>query len=172
MKEMKRGNTMMRVQDVMTKQVHCCNAATNAAAAAEIMWNANVGMLPVVEDGGRAVGVVTDRDLFIALGTTNRQAAAVPVGEVMKTGLSLCHPEDDIRTALKTMAQQQLHRLPVVDVDGSVKGILSLNDVALRAGADGVSTDDVARTLKAICGQPQGVRALERQPSPSKSAAA
>jgi CBS domain-containing protein len=90
----------------------------------------------------------------------------------MQTGLSLCRPGDDIRTALKTMAQQQLHRLPVVDEDGVVKGILSLNDVAIRAGSDGLSTDDVARTLQAICGHPQGVRALQRQQQPTKPVAA
>jgi len=60
----------------------------------------------------RVVGTVTDRDLFIALGTSNRRAAEVPVGEIMNRDLVVCTPGDDIRGALKTMAQRQLRRLP------------------------------------------------------------
>ena len=112
------------------------------------------------------VGVVTDRDLFIALGTQNRNASEVPVGAIMHREPSLCAPDDDVRKALKTMAQQRVHRLPVVDKSGELKGILSLNDVVLKARPEtnGVFKDDVIRTLKAIC--------EHRQPSQSKQAVA
>ena len=106
--------------------------------------------LPIVEEGHGVVGIVTDRDLLIALGTRNRNAADLPVGEVMNKNLALCAPDDDVRDALKTMAQRQLHRLPVVDRDGVLKGILSLDDIALRADADGLSKD-LLKTMKAIC---------------------
>ena len=163
----------MQVQDIMTKHVSVCHPDTDAAAAAEIMLNNDIGVLPVVEDGGRPVGVVTDRDLFIALGTRNRRPSEIRVGEVMRTGLSSCAPEDDLRTAMKTMAQQQLRRLPVVDESGVLKGILSMNDIALNAGADGVSSDDVARTLKAVCAHPQDdAKALQKMTSKSKPAVA
>ena len=143
----------MRVEEVMTRPVAFCNPATNAAVAAEIMWNQDCGSLPVAEDGGRAVGIVTDRDLFIALGTTNRRAADIPVGEVMETELACCAPEEDVRTALTTMAKRKLHRLPVVDKSGILKGIVSMNDIVLRAEGEaaGLTGDDVIRTMKAIC---------------------
>ncbi len=145
----------MRVRDIMTKEVASCNPGTNAAAAAEIMWNRNCGALPIVEDGGKVVGIITDRDLFIALGTRNQNASDVPVGEVMDGDLALCTPEDDIRGALTTMAQRQLHRLPVVDNDGSLKGILSIDDIVLQADSNEIK-DDLLNTLKAICnGQKQ-----------------
>jgi CBS domain-containing protein len=152
----KRRNTV-RVEEVMTRPVSFCNPGTNAAVAAEIMWNQNCGVLPVAEDGGRAVGIVTDRDLFIALGTTNRRAADIPVGEVMQTELAFCAPEEDVRTALKTMAQRKLRRLPVVDKSGVLKGIVSMNDIVLRAEgeAGGLAGDDVIRTMRAICEHPQ-----------------
>jgi len=134
----------------MTKDVSFCNPGTNAAAVAEIMWTRNCGSLPIVDDGGSVVGMVTDRDLFIALGTRNRNAADLPVKEVMNKDLGLCAPGDDVRVALKTMAERQLHRLPVVDKDGALKGILSLDDIVLRAEADGLSSD-VLKTMKAIC---------------------
>ena len=88
----------MRVQDIMTKDVSSCNPGTNAAAAAEIMWNRNCGVLPIVEDDRGVIGIVTDRDLLIALGTSNRNAADLPVGEVMSKDLSLCAPGDNIPT--------------------------------------------------------------------------
>jgi CBS domain-containing protein len=150
----------VRVQEIMTKDVSFCSPGTNAAAATEMMWTRNCGALPIVEDGRGVVGMVTDRDLLIALGTSNRNAADLPVGEVMNKDLSLCSPDDDVRDALKTMAQRKLHRLPVVDKDGALKGILSLDDIALRADADGLSKD-LLKTMKAICDrQTQRARAV------------
>jgi CBS domain-containing protein len=141
---------LMQVQDIMTKDVAFCSPGTNAAVATEIMWTRNCGALPVVEDGRGVIGMVTDRDLLIALGTSNRNASDLPVGEVMKQGVSVCAPNDDIRDALKIMAQRQLHRLPVVDKDGALKGILSLDDIALRAEANGLSKE-LLQTMRAIC---------------------
>ena len=140
----------MRVEEVMTKDVSVCGPGTNAAVAAEIMWKRDCGSLPVLEDSGRLVGMVTDRDLFMALGTQNRNASDLPVGDIMHCEPSACAPEDDLRNALKTMAQQRVRRLPVLDKSGSLKGILSLNDVVLQA--NGAFKDDVIRTLKAVCG--------------------
>jgi CBS domain-containing protein len=140
----------VKVQEVMTRDVSYCHPQTTAAAAAEIMWNRNCGALPIVEDGGRVVGMVTDRDLFIALGTRNQRPADLAVGDVMKRELSQCAPEDDVRQALETMAQRQLQRLPVVGKDGLLTGILSIDDLVVRAGTDGLSRD-VLKTLKAIC---------------------
>jgi len=139
----------MRVQDIVTKDVSFCSPGTNAAAATEIMWTRNCGALPIVEDSRGVIGMVTDRDLLIALGTRNRNASDLPVSEVMSKDLSLCTPDDDVRDALKIMAERQLHRLPVVDKDGGLKGILSLDDIALRAETDGLSKD-LLKTMKAI----------------------
>jgi CBS domain-containing protein len=141
----------MRVENVMTKEVSFCGPATNAAAAAEIMWTRNCGALPILDDGRRVIGIVTDRDLFIALGTSNRKAADLPVGEIMTQNLSFCGPDDDVRNALKTMGQRQVHRLLVVDRDGALKGILSMDDIVLRTEVGGVSNDEVVKALRAIC---------------------
>ena len=108
----------MRVKELMTKDVSFCSPGTNAAAAAEIMWTRDCGVLPVLEDSGQVVGVVTDRDLFIALGTQNHNASELPVGTIMHREPAVCAPDDDVRNALKTMARQQVHRLPVVDESG------------------------------------------------------
>lgn len=147
----------MKVQDVMTEQVKSCWPDTSLAAAAAMMWENDCGVLPVVADGGKAIGVITDRDIAIAVGTRNKIASDVPVKEVMSAQLYTASPEDDIHTALKLMRKEKVHRLPVVNNDGVLKGILSLNDVALQAAhADGKKTtelnyEDVVSTLKAVC---------------------
>jgi CBS domain-containing protein len=137
----------------MREAVSYCDAGTNAATAAEIMWTNNCGCLPVVEDGKRVVGMVTDRDLFIALGTQNRRPAELSLGEVMNKDVSRCSPEDDIRNALRTMALKQAHRLPVVDKSGELKGILSIDDVVPRAKREGLSSE-IIETLTTICERP------------------
>src|ERR1039457_3363045 len=98
----------MRVGDAMTKDVSFCNPGTSASASAEIMWTRDCGVLPVVEDNGQIVGIVTDRDLFIALGTQDRLASQLPVAEIMHREPALCTPDDDVRNALKIMAQQRV----------------------------------------------------------------
>jgi CBS domain-containing protein len=147
----------MKVQDVMTETVRFCSPDTNLAAAAAAMWENDCGVLPVVADGGKTIGVITDRDIAIALGTRNKIASDVPVREVMSAQLYTASPEDDIHTALKLMRKEKLHRLPVITADGMLQGILSLNDVSLQAEhAEGKKTpelnyEDVVSTLKAVC---------------------
>lgn len=123
----------MHVHEIMTKDVCCGSPEMNAAVAAEIMWTRGCGLLPIVEDGGRIAGVVTDRDLFIALGTQNRRPADLELRVVMHRRPVTCAPDDDIRQALKTMAKQHVHRILVVEQD-ELKGILSIDDVVARTG--------------------------------------
>ncbi len=160
----------MRVEEIMIKDVAWCSPETNAAAAAAIMWARNCGSLPVVEDGGRVIGIVTDRDLFIALGTRNRKAAEMPVGEVMTKDVAVCNPGNDLHSALKTMAWRQLHRLPVVDQAGALKGILSIDDIALRADDD--LSMDVLNAIRAICDRRDRRKAARRESLWSGQAAA
>lgn len=147
----------MKVQDVMTEHVISCWPDTNLAAAAAMMWENDCGVLPVIADGGKAIGIITDRDIAVALGTRNKIPSDVPVKDVMSAQLYTAAPYDDIHTALKLMRKEKVHRLPVVNNHGVLKGILSLNDVALQAmHADGKRTpelkyEDVVSTLKAVC---------------------
>lgn len=143
----------MKVKELMTTDVRTCTPDSTVAEAAQLMWDGDCGILPVVDDG-ELVGVVTDRDMYIALATQNARAAELKVGAVASRNLATCTPEDDVRAALETMQKTRVRRLPVVGFGGTVLGILSMNDVLLSAGAsrDDVSTEDVVRTLQAICG--------------------
>lgn len=154
----------MKVHEIMTESVKACTPDTNLAAATAFIWDGDFGVLPVVANGGHLVGIVTDRDIAVALGTRNLPASEVPVSEAMSKEVFTCHPNDDVQTALTTLRTNRVRRLPVVSEDGILKGILSINDVVLRASKDakatGVSHQDLANTFKAICEHNQRTDAL------------
>ena len=146
----------MKVKDVMTATPASCDSKANLGTAAEILWNRNCGILPVVDTNGKVIGVVTDRDLCIALGTRNRLPGEITVGQVASNKVLTCKPDDDIREALNTMAQGKVRRLPVVNAEGNLEGILSMDDVVLHAEvgiagkASDLSFDTVAGALKRL----------------------
>ena len=121
----------MKVQDIMTSDVQCCGPDTNLAEASLIMWENDCGALPVLEASGKVVGMVTDRDICMAVGTRNRAPSEITVFEVKPNPRELyaCAPEDDIHAALKTMREQGVRRLPVVNDDNELVGILSVDDL-------------------------------------------
>lgn len=141
----------MKVKEIMSGEPRVCSAETNLGAAAALMLEGDCGFLPVVQ-AGRLVGVVTDRDLYIALATRNRLASQLTVADVLQTPVHTCSADDDIRSALATMKAYRVRRLPVVGFNGAVVGVISLNDLALAAGArKPVSDAEVANTLRVIC---------------------
>ncbi len=152
----------MKVQDVMVKGVRFCSPDTNLATVTKIFWEQGCGALPVVENG-RAIGMITDRDISIALGTRNAKAGDTFVRDVALPKVFFCLPQDDIHTALDTMRAQQVRRLPVVDPQGTLAGILSLDDVVLFAGekpTDELTYTDVVDTMKSIYEHPAPARVL------------
>ena len=142
---------MVKVKDIMTGEPRMCSPETNLAEAAALMLDGDCGILPVVADG-TLVGVVTDRDMYIALATRNKRASDITVAEVVQTPVYTCGPDDDVETALDTMKQHRVRRLPVEGFGGTVMGIVSMNDVVLAAGARKPVRDaEVVSTLQAIC---------------------
>jgi CBS domain-containing protein len=145
----------MKVQDVMTYNVQSCRPETNLAEAAMQMWRGDFGILPVVADGQKVVGVITDRDICMAAATKHRDPTGIRVKEVISGKVYGCSPDTDIREALKIMQQKQVRRLPIISAeDGKLAGILSMNDVALKATMGRraeLSAEDVENTLQAIC---------------------
>jgi CBS domain-containing protein len=147
----------MKVKDLMTTDVRTCTPETTVAEAAHLMWDGDCGILPVVDDG-ELVGVVTDRDMYIALATQNARASHVRVGAVMTTHVETCAPEDDITDALSQMTRARVRRLPVVGFGRTVLGVLSMNDI-VRAVEPGTPLEgDVVETLQAICGHHHPLR--------------
>jgi CBS domain-containing protein len=141
----------MKVKDIMTKNPKTCAPDTTIAAAAHLMWEGDCGILPVVGNG-ELIGVVTDRDMYIALATRNLPASQVPVEAVVGKTVATCEPEDDVHTALARMKQTRVRRLPVVGFGRSVVGILSINDILLATSSNtGLRSNEVVDALQAIC---------------------
>ncbi|MBZ5500687.1 MAG: CBS domain-containing protein [Acidobacteriia bacterium] len=148
----------MRVEEVMMRTPACCSPESNLGTATELLWSRNCGILPIVDAQQKVIGVITDRDLCIALGTRNQLAGQVQVGEVMSQNVVSCRPEEDIHAALDTMARNRVRRLPVVNKEGRLEGILSMDNIVLHADAAGtgktaeLAPRDIVVTLQRIYG--------------------
>jgi CBS domain-containing protein len=143
----------MKIKDVMTKSPVFCSSDTNLGAAAEIMWKHNCGFLPVVGLAGKVLGVITDRDMCMAMATRNRLPGEITVNEVASGIVYSCRPEDDILTALDTMREKKIRRLPVVNAAGKLEGILAVEDFVLHAGSQTraeLSPEEIVRSLKQL----------------------
>ena len=128
----------MNCNDVMTRNPACCVASESVSRAAQVMETEDVGSIPVVEStqSKKLIGIVTDRDLALRVVGGNRDPQNTRVEEVMTRNPVTCSPNDDLSLALDYMSQHQVRRLPVVDANGQVVGIIAQADVALRTDND------------------------------------
>lgn len=146
----------MRIEDLMTRNVMTVNLNDRASTAGRLMWEGDCGVVPVVDDSGRAVGMITDRDICMSAVLQDRSPSAIPVSEAMSRELHACMARDEVASAEDLMRRHQVRRLPVLDVDGHPVGILSLADV-VRAAEEGTPRrsrrvpHDVTTTLANIC---------------------
>jgi len=147
----------MNVDQLMTKEVFSCLPGDSLAKAARLMWDHDIGCLPVVDAQGRVLAMITDRDICMAGHLTGKRLAELSIGSAMSKKVVACNPTDSAETAEELMRLSQIRRLAVVDTGGSMVGIISLNDLA-RASArvrghkpKTVELQDVAATLAAIC---------------------
>ena len=151
----------MKVRELMAKTAVSCHADISLAAAGALMWQNDCGALPIVDDAGKVIGMITDRDICIAVSTRDLPCSQIRAGEVVSRPPVVCAPDDDVRSVLKLMSHEQIRRIPVVDDKGALAGIVSLNDVVLRAEKSearkhDLSYDDVVRAFQAICSHPAG----------------
>ena len=123
----------MKVQDCMTSPAHSCSAGVSLVTAAEIMWDHRIGALPVLDSEGHPIGMITDRDICMAAARKGRFAADVSVRETMSPNPFTVRPDEDLTKALETMAARQVRRLPVVDHENRLVGVVSINDAAAAA---------------------------------------
>lgn len=146
----------MKIADLMTSRVQTCTDRDSLNAAAHLMWEHDCGIVPVLDEAGKLVGVVTDRDICMAAFFHGARLAELPVREVMARDLHTLRPEASIHDALELMRRMQVRRVPVVDDQGALVGILSLADLAVacrdRQTASGreLRDDDVSEVLSAV----------------------
>jgi len=140
----------MKVGEVMTKNPVCCWPSSSTVTAATMMQSRDTGVLPVVYDRftPTLVGMVTDRDLCLHVVAASKDPAHIWVSECMTADPVCCTADDDVVYALELMKKHQVRRLPVVNMQREVVGILGLSDL-LRESA--VATDKVAAAMERIC---------------------
>lgn len=144
---------MVKIRDLMTSNPATCSPRESVAAALARMWEHDCGILPVVDEG-RIIGVLTDRDIAMALLFRSAHPGELPVQALARGTVYRCSPDDDVLTALATMAEHRVRRLPVTENERLV-GILSINDILLeaqatRAGEERPPYRDVVKALQAI----------------------
>jgi len=151
-----RRQVTMNVEAVMTRNVKFAGSNATLADAARVMAESNCGAVPIIDNEKRVVGMITDRDICLAMATATRLASQIPVEKVMAKRVFSCGPEDDLETALQTMQSRKVRRLPVIGDDGKLQGILSMDDVVVHAEvgagkrAPEIGYGRTVETLKAI----------------------
>src|SRR6266700_4144301 len=130
-----KGANTMKCNEIMTKDPMCCLPGDTVDQAAQLMKDEDVGPVPVVADQTtkRLLGIVTDRDLAVKVVAEARQIAAVKVEEVMTRDPVTCHVDDDLQKAIDAMEKHQVRRIPVVDDNNQIVGIIAQADIAIRA---------------------------------------
>lgn len=130
----------MRVREVMNQYPVCCSRTTSAMNAARMMHEFDVGMLPVVDELSmrRLIGVVTDRDLCLKVLVEEHDPTLTTVEDCMTTDLVTCTPEADVREVIAAMASRQIRRLPVVDRNNNVRGVVAISDLIAHKGVESV----------------------------------
>jgi CBS domain-containing protein len=136
----------MKVADCMTKGAVVCRPESTLTDAARMLWDNDCGFLPVVDATQRLVGALTDRDVCMGAFTQGRELASLTVSASMSAPVRTCGADEALESALETMALHQVRRLPVVDAQGRLTGVLSVADVA-RALDSLTSQDKSQRAL-------------------------
>jgi CBS domain-containing protein len=125
---------MKKCNEVMTKNPVCCLPNDLVAKVAQLMKSENIGSVPVIENEQtqKLVGIVTDRDLVLKIVAKEHDAKSTKVETVMTRQVVTCRAEDDLQQALDAMAEHQLRRIPIVDNNNKIVGIIAQADVATR----------------------------------------
>jgi CBS-domain-containing membrane protein len=160
----------MQVNEIMTRQVQSCRPDDSLERAAQLMWDYDCGCVPVCEGGdgvSRAIGVITDRDICMGALFQGKPLRELRVRNAMAQQLLACQPQHSLEQAERAMRNARVRRLPVIDDQGNLIGMLSLADIAREAAAEQsqskreVTELEVNDTLAAICsaGQSTGASA-------------
>jgi CBS domain-containing protein len=125
-------------RDVMTPEPACCEASDSIVRVAQLMKTEDVGAVPVVASSSdrRLVGMVTDRDIVVKGLAAGRSVENSTVKEVMTTDVVTCREDDDVDKAVARMAEKKVRRVPVLDGNGMVRGIIAQADIATRVNQD------------------------------------
>ena len=125
---------MMKISEVMTTDVETVSADQTAREAAAFMLRADAGSIPVCE-GKRVVGMITDRDIAVR-GVAEGRGPDTPISELMSDGIICAHEDDDVQAVARRMSEEQVRRLPVIDSEEQLVGIVSIGDLTRETAGE------------------------------------
>lgn len=160
----------MRVAELMSSPAIACRTHDTLEHAAHKLWENDCGALPVLDGHGRSGAMITDRDICMAAYTRGRPLAELLVADAMSRRFVACHAFDDVAAAAVLMAENQLRRLPVLDADDNLVGVLSLNDLARASARDQAIGAQTLRALTGV-GRKHGAPATAAAPTTAAPAA-
>jgi CBS domain-containing protein len=137
----------MFCSEIMTRNPECVTPNDSVMKAAQLMKSEDVGPIPIVKDGRKLEGIITDRDLALKVVAEGRDPKTTPVEAVMTDNLVTCKGNDDVQKVLTLMQKHQVRRIPVVDNEDQLIGIIAQADVATRLGnnsATGQMVEDIS----------------------------
>lgn len=137
----------MKVKDVMTGDAVSCRAQDDLGRVAKLLWDRDCGSVPVVDASDRVVGMVTDRDVCMAAFMRAEPLTQLRVENHMSRPVRTCAAGDSVEDAARRMGELQVRRLPILADDGSLCGILSINDLIRAANASPARTQRALSTL-------------------------
>lgn len=143
----------MKARDLMTPDPTTCRPSDDLRAVLEVMRKEDCGIVPITEGNGeqRVVGVVTDRDIAVALGERDEKPSAVRASEVMTTDIVSCEPDADVREVSRKMQESQVRRILIVE-GGRLLGVVSTADLArasTQSGKDRVG-EEVEKVMERV----------------------
>lgn len=145
----------VQVEELMSKQVQCCDPEDSLERAAQLMWDHDCGCLPVcrpTNGASHAIGMITDRDICMCALFQHKRLSDLKVSDAMARQLLACQPTDSVEQAESLMRSKKVRRLPVLDGEGQLRGLISLADLARRAATrQSLSESEIGETLAAIC---------------------
>lgn len=149
----------MKVKEVMTPDAKAIWITESLAEAAKAMWENDCGILPIIKDR-KVVGMITDRDICMATAMRDMNPSHICVEEVMTGNVYSATSDDDVTKVLETMREHRIRRLPVLNKEGELEGIISMNDIVLKAKVSNgkkppIEYTDVVKTYQAICERPK-----------------
>ena len=148
----------MKVKDLMATDVKYCSEFSTLNSAAQLMWDNDIGCVPVVDKDRRVIGMLTDRDICMAAYIQGVPFHGALVTSAMSKQVFSCAPDSDLAFAEKLMREKQVRRLPALDAQGRPVGFISLNDIAREGARETemkrpreVSDAEIASVMAAVC---------------------
>jgi len=154
----------MQLREILSKEVYHANPSSKIYEVAQLMLRHNIGAVPICDQDNKLVGIITDRDLAIECCTSQIDMRNAEVRQVMTNNPVTAHPDLDLKQACELMAREQVHRLPVVDTNERLVGIVSLGDLAVCMPHEQAVLDALVR-ISIPCRVPEQTILKERAAS-------